>query len=450
MAACFRVCETTTMMIAILFLLLHFLSAAKAKAQQKQNSSSSCSSIVDLSQTYFDEADDFNANQDSTKLLDLIQSASEATGDDQVYSYLVLENGRKIAEYYNGDATADTTRDVYSIAKSWTGLLFGIMIDRGHIRLEQTVGDIWSYPDNEVWSSVDDEASEVKDITVDQLLSMTSGFVDDTPMAELDWLNVGGEDLAGALNHVGHTGEQNEGKFNYLGFANILGYVVKEATGKTPVEYAQEHIFPFLGMKEGTYEWASNADGVSYTRNGLSLTSTHMAKWAQLYLQNGKASPSSEVVSKEWIYTSKVKNVQVTDINSYVYQSMLGGTPDNGSDLFYGKMMFTFADGKHCGFGAGGNFMCFWPEKCRAAAIQMNLFSEAGAASNGILAHKFLALVCGKEVSEADYMHATNNGSDEPAAEEDVQTSGTKYYKTNAHIRTCLMAFSVATVALFL
>ena len=449
MAACFRVCETTTMMIAILLFLLHFLSAAKAKAQQKQNSSSSCSSIVDLSQTYFDEADDFKANQDSAKLLDLIQS--ETTGDDQVYSYLVLENGRKIAEYYNGDATADTTRDVYSIAKSWTGLLFGVMIDQGHIRLEQTVGDIWSYPDHEVWPSVDNEASEVKDITVDQLLSMTSGFVDDTPMAELDWLNVGGEDLAGALNHVGHTGEQNEGKFNYLGFANILGYVVKEATGKTPVEYAQEHIFPFLGMKEGTYEWASNADGVSYTRNGLSLTSTHMAKWAQLYLQNGKASASSEVVSKEWIDTSNAKNVQVTDTSSYVYQSMLGGTPDNGSDLhvFYGKMLFTFADGKHCGFGAGGNFMCFWPEKCRVAAIQMNLFSEAGAASNGILAHKFLALVGGRDVSEADY--ATNTGgSDEPASEEDVPTSGTKYDKTNAHIRTGFVALSIATVALFL
>ena len=424
--------------IPILLLLLHIITAAKAQQ--------SCSSIVDLSQTYFDEADDFNANEDSTKLLDLVQS--DAASNDQVYSYLVLENGQKIAEYYNEalNATVDTNHDVYSITKSWTGLLFGIMIDQGQISLDQKVGDIWSYPD-EVWSSVDDEAEEVKDITVDQLLSMTSGFVDVSSMAEIDFANWGGADLAGVLNYVVHSGQENEGKFNYLGFANLLGYLVLEVTGKTPVEYAQEHIFPFLGMDEGTYGWESNTDQVSYTRNGLSLTTTHMAKWAQLYLQNGKVSSSSEMVSKGWIDTSKAKNVQVTDINTYVYQAMLGGTPDNGSDLFYGKMLWNFADGKHCGFGAGGNFMCFWPEKCRAAAIQMNLFSESGTASNGILAHKFLSLVGGKDVSEADY--TTDASSNEPAAEEDDPTSGAKDDK-NGHIRTGFMVFSIATAALFL
>ena len=426
------------MMIPTLLLLLHVISAAKAQQ--------SCSSTVDLSPTYFDEADDYNANQDSAKLLDLVQS--DATGNDKVYSYVVLENGQKIAEYYNEflNATVDTTHDVYSITKSWTGLLFGIMLDQGHVSLDQKVGDIWSYPDHEVWSSVDNDGPEIKDITVDQLLSMTSGF-DDGSLDEIDFANVGGADLAGVLNYVVHTGQQNEGKFNYLGFANILGYIVQEVTGKTPVEYAQEHIFPFLGMEEGTYDWASNTDQASYTRNGLSLTATHMTKWAQLYLQNGQASPSSEMVSKEWIDTSKAKSVQVTDINTYVYQAMLGGTPDNGSDLFYGKMLWNFVDGKHCGFGAGGSFMCFWPEKCRAAAIQMNLFSEAGTASNGILAHKFLSLVGGKDFSEADYtIDASGN---EPAAEEDAPTSGAKDDK-NGHTRTGLMAFSIATTALFL
>ena len=91
--------------------------------------------------------------------------------------------------------------------------------------------------------------------------------------------------------------------------------------------------------------------------------------------------------------------------------------------------------------------MCFWPEKCRAAAIQMNLFSESGTASNGILAHKFLSLVGGKDVSEADY--TTDASSNEPAAEEDDPTSGAKDDK-NGHIRTGFMVFSIATAALFL
>ena len=220
-------------MIPILLFLLHIISAAKAQQI--------CSSIVDLSQTYFDKADDFNINQDSAKLLDLIQS--EATSNDQVYSYLLLENGKKIAEYYNEflNATADTTHDVYSITKSWTGLLFGIMIDQGQISLDQKVGDIWSYLD-EVWASVDDEAEEVKDVTVDQLLSMTSGFVDVSSMAEIDFANWGGADLAGVLNYVVHSGQENEGKFNYLGFANILGYIVDAVTGKTAVEYARTYL----------------------------------------------------------------------------------------------------------------------------------------------------------------------------------------------------------------
>ena len=70
------------------------------------------------------------------------------------------------------------------------------------------------------------------------------------------------------------------------------------------------------------------------------------------------------------------------------------------------------------------------------------------AASNGILAHKFLSLVGGKDVSEADYKTGTSSRN-EPAAEEDDPTSGAKGVK-NGHIRTGLMAFSIATAALFL
>ena len=80
----------------------------------------------------------------------------------------------------------------------------------------------------------------------------------------------------------------------------------------------------------------------------------------------------------------------------------------------------------------------------------LGVFAKAGLpalASNGILAHKFLSLVGGKDFSEADY--TIDASSNEPAAEEDAATSGAKDDK-NGHIRMSLMAFFIATTALFL
>lgn len=350
-----------------------------------------CTRTVDLSAADFDPTPTYNANDGAEALFNLIESSA---GEDQVLSFVVLDDGLKVAEWYNDhlNVTTTTTDHVFSINKYWTGLLFGVLQDEGYLTMDETLGEVWPYPSHEIWSTVDDEASQVQEITVGSLLSMSSGF-DDASFDKIDLNNVGGANLTDVLNFVVHEGEENEGKFDYLGFGNILGYIVKEKTGgMTPKEYADKHIFPYLGIGEDSYEWSANTDGVHYTRNGLHLTATQMAKWAQLYLQGGVSNTEGHrVVSKEWIEFSKEKEVFVPPSDS-LYQ-MMSPSEEIDVEVWYGHKMFIFPDeDMFLGYGARGQFMAFWPGNCRAASIKMNFATEAEL-PNSKLAFRFLRLI---------------------------------------------------------
>lgn len=54
-------------------------------------------------------------------------------------------------------------------------MLVGILVDDGLISLEDTLAQIW--PDQNVWANVD-QAEEKQTVTIEGLLTMTSGLTD--------------------------------------------------------------------------------------------------------------------------------------------------------------------------------------------------------------------------------------------------------------------------------
>ena len=216
------------------------------------------------------------------------------------------------------------------------------MIQDGLLRLEETLGEIFA--DSEAWSASiasasasastsqdttkrkdqennDDDLEFRKSITVKELLTMTSGLRYTKYPVTIDvdgkehW-NDGGGTLSEALldppvivDIDAATKQPKQPKpFHYIGANNILSYIVSQRTVfASPLKYLEAKVFPWLGIRpkdRSTIEWQTNNEGMELSFYGLSMTTTHMAKLGQLYLQGGKSSATHSLVDSHWITTS--------------------------------------------------------------------------------------------------------------------------------------------------
>ena len=282
-----------------------------------------------------------------------------ALQDPLVRAVIVLEDGDIVSSYYRDDV--DPKRgffNVHSVTKSWMSLLLGIMVKEGLLSLDETLSDI--FPDDNAWADVIDGSIDFrKSVTVEEMLTMTSGLVDDAaiPMGgrKIDInqhikqrkqfasaICYGGCDFEGSLSFPGIG---VKGEFSYLNFSNIPSYIIQERTGMTPRQYLAEHVMGYLGIGEDEYDWPQNDDGVEIAFNEMLLTPMQMAKFGQLYLQGGRTNPSNGecVISQEWIDASFTEQTIGT----------VGGNRFPHGYLFYNAWGSAW-----CAIGAAGQAVC--------------------------------------------------------------------------------------------
>ncbi|KON90152.1 penicillin-binding protein [Sporosarcina globispora] len=156
--------------------------------------------------------------------------------------------------------TGQTPFTIGSISKSLTGIAIMKLADNGTIRLDDSVQEYLP------WFTL--KNGKAAEITVEQLLSQTSGF------STYDGLALSDKELAGSnaiknqvkiLSEVDLTagpGEKHQySNANFL----ILGALIEELTGMSYAEYMQKEIFEPLGMKNA----AANKEG-AYKKGYLS------------------------------------------------------------------------------------------------------------------------------------------------------------------------------------
>ena len=179
------------------------------------------------------------------------------------------------------------------------------------------------------------------DIAQDALLSRLRGHT------------AGGKDFNTSLTY--HTLDTNDiGSFIYLPVGNLVSYITKEKTGKTPGEYAAEKVFPFLGITADDYDWYSNMDDVELGFHGLNMNTRTLAKLPMLYMQRGLASETDRVLTENW-----------------VDRTFTAGDKSPGVDPF-GYFYWVGIEPVYCTYGFLGQRACFNNETNRAFAI----FSE--------------------------------------------------------------------------
>ena len=127
----------------------------------------------------------------------------------------------------------------------------------------------------------------------------------------------------------------------------ILGEILKRSVGISGDKFAEEYLFNPLGIS--TYEWSKIPDSLLKADGGLALRPKDMAKFGQLYLNDGQWN-ETQIVPEKLIKESTQPHIKTTS-GAYGYQWWLRSfhINDRQIDSFYAN-------------GNGGQFIFVFPE----------------------------------------------------------------------------------------
>jgi len=242
---------------------------------------------------------------------------------ENIHSILIVKDRKLVfEEYFDGYAFdfsgnqhrgehtkfgINTIHNWASVTKAITSALIGIAIDYGYIQgVEQ---DIFTFfPE---YSDLND--SKKNKITLEHLLTMTSGF----EWNEIDLPYTEENDLI-QLFYVPDPieyilakpviAEAGKGWYYSGGDVNLLGEVIRKATGLRVDDFAKKYLFSPLGVTD--YEWKFINPDIVYTSGDLKLCPRDMAKFGYLYLNNGIWN-GKRIISEEWVEDSTEKYILV-------------------------------------------------------------------------------------------------------------------------------------------
>jgi CubicO group peptidase (beta-lactamase class C family) len=291
---------------------------------------------------------------------------------NEVRRVTVIENGRLVADFLNGGVEPDDTFNLFSTTKGVLSMILGAVIDRTDLTVDDTLGEIFQNNPH-AWKRLEDHPDELaytKSIKLEELLTMTSGLESMLggtkgilSMKELSVADAPGSDLPRALAAPGYD-PTLRGKFHYMPSSNILSYVILEKTGLSPGAFAHKHVFPKLGISKSSMSWETNSDGVETSYSQLHLTTHHMCKIGQLYLQDGYPSPRAlrPLLADHWIEDSHSRHVH----------------GEGGFDHWYGYLWALYDRSYHgnqqvgdiwCAPGFNGQLIAISRETQRVVAI---------------------------------------------------------------------------------
>jgi CubicO group peptidase (beta-lactamase class C family) len=250
-----------------------------------------------------------------------------------VHAILIVKDGKLAFETYfsgytwdyNGDQyrgeyvdfDRDTLHNLASVTKSFTSALIGIAIDKGFIQsVDEKVCDF--FPG---YANLCDEGK--KRITLEHLLTMTSGLqwnemevpLSDTHNDLIQLFLV--PDPIGYILAKPIVSEPGTDWYYSGGNTNLLGEVIREATGLRMDDFAAQYLFAPLGITD--YEWDHINPDVIHASGNLELRPRDMAKLGDLYL-NGGVWNGERVLSEEWIEASTKEYASTPWEDGYGYQ----------------------------------------------------------------------------------------------------------------------------------
>jgi CubicO group peptidase (beta-lactamase class C family) len=220
-------------------------------------------------------------------------------------AFVMMRRGEVVAEYYAPHADPNAPHLVFSISKSLTAVVSGILEAQGLIDPDRPVTDCLPEAKGGVYG--DCTYRDVLDMRVS--LDFEEAYLDPHGAfaryrRAMLWNppepNIAPETLASFLVSLQKAERPHGGPFYYASpNADLLGVVIERVTGARFADLASELLWKPMGAK-GNADISVDAIGTPRTAGGVSMTARDLARLGEL-LRNGGARNGKQIVPEAWI-----------------------------------------------------------------------------------------------------------------------------------------------------
>ena len=278
-------------------------------------------------------------------------------------AFLVMHKGKIKFEFYDKFTRFNTPHIIFSVSKSLTSLLTGILVEKKVININNYISHI--LPET--------KGTAYEDATVRNVLDMSiaSGFIEDyTGQAEIfkKYRSSTGWDLPETnstqtvkglhdfLSSMPKSNQKHGKKYHYCSpHSDLLGWIIERASGENYSKIMADLLFKKAGMN---HEANVTVDkwGASRAAGGISVSPYDLLLLSELVRNHG-SNKNGQVVPAAWIedFVNNKNN------NSYLNQDNLERFPKGN---YRSKWYQTgFKHNEYCAIGIHGQNIWINPQK---------------------------------------------------------------------------------------
>ncbi|MGI6366851.1 MAG: serine hydrolase domain-containing protein [Anaerolineae bacterium] len=257
-----------------------------------------------------------------------------------LHSFMLLRHGQVAAEGWWAPYAPQRPHMLFSLSKSFAATAVGLAIEEGRLSLQDPV--ISFFPE-ETPSRV---SRNLAAMTVHHLLSMNTGHHVDASAETFKRMD---GNLVRRFLRIPVKHKPGSWFVYNTAATYILSAIVHKLTGMPLTAYLQPRLFDPLGIAPPL--WDSDPLGINMGGFGLHLTTEDIARFGQLFLQEGRWG-DRQLVPADWIRTAHVAHSD---------NSNQPGNPDWQQG--YGYQMWVCRHGAYRGDGAFGQYCVVMPEQ---------------------------------------------------------------------------------------
>jgi CubicO group peptidase (beta-lactamase class C family) len=285
--------------------------------------------------------------------LDLGMDVDAYMEDQRAAALVIVQDGKIRLEKYGLDFSPEGRWTSFSVAKSITSTLVGAAIKDGHIkRIDDKVSDY--IPDL--------KGSVYDDVTIKQLLTMTSGvkwnedYADpnsDVALFDKHKPDPGVDATVSYMRTLKRESPPGSKWVYKTGETNLVGVLVSSATGKNLSDYLSEKIWRPFGMEQDA-TWILGSTGHEISGCCMQASTRDFARFG-LFMLGGGIAAGKPVLPDGW-----------------VAEATTGHMATDRGRFGYGYQWWTLADGSYCARGIFGQGILIDPSRKLVIASNSN------------------------------------------------------------------------------